>query len=420
MVKQNTKKNIALITMPFIICFLMIWNFFWSDNNRLRINPFIFWPIVAAISLVTIFSQKVKINTYVKISLLSFLWCIFSSLFTPSWDVGVSFILEILLYFIAVRLFTKKNIDYVNIAYGFCVVHMLLLLMQVFLPSIFYSIVGLISSPAKIVLLQKNASNGIFYGFTGQTSTIAFYLLFGLAISLFKLTKGKGYNYLFLIMSILFEVSLLLTNRRGGTLVSLIIILVFIVLDKRRVAIKAVVLLLLLGLFLFIGLDRIPGLAGIINKFQITSERNNILSGRTLFWDYCINIFKSHPVFGDGFGSFAQNTQFEVETAHNSYLQELSELGIIGSIIFFAPHFYTFFLSLKIYFSKKVSLGIKKYILFAILMQLMFLIFAVFEGVYETPVLYVFIFLVEYAVVDKYLCFKEKGALYEYSYSYCR
>ena len=417
---QKTKKHIYVISATSVLCFLMIWQFFWSDNSSLRFNPYLFWPLMAAASLIAVASRKVKISLYSKMIIFSLVWCSVSSLFSPSWISGIAFLLEILLYFIAVKLFTNKGIEFTKIAYGFCIAHMFLLLLQVFAPFVFYFFVGLISGSSKVALLKENAGNGIFYGFTGQTSTIAFYLVFGLIISLYNFAKGKKLNYFFLLFGILFEISLLLTNRRGGTLISLAVIAFFVFLDKRKLSLKISLAIVIALVLMAIGLDRIPGFKGIVEKFQITSERNNSLSGRTQFWDYCIETFKAKPIFGSGFYSFSQNTQFEVETAHNSYLQKMAEIGIVGTMVFFVPHIYTLFISFRMFFSNKENSNEKKYMLLMILLQLSFLLFAIFEGVFETPILFVFIFLIEYAVVDKYKAFKKKGFLYENSCVNCR
>lgn len=418
---QMTKKRVYTITTSSVLCFLMIWQFFWSDNNHLRFNPYIFWPMMALASFVAIaLLQKTKTSKYTMLVVFSLVWCSASSFINSTWTTGVVFILEILLYFIAVKLFANQGIEFTRIAYGFCIAHMVLLLAQVLIPSFFYFLVEFISGTSKVVLLRENANNGVFYGFTGQTSTIAFYLIFGLIISLYYFTKGKSLNYLFLLLGILFEVSLLLTNRRGGTLLSLAIIIIFIILDRRRLTFKIGLITALVAVVLIIGLDRIPGFKGIVTKFQLTSERNNLFSGRTLFWDYCIETFKQKPLFGSGFGSFSQSSRFQVETAHNSYVQKLAELGIVGTIFFFAPHVYSLFVSLKMFLAKDEKIDAKKYMIFAILLQLAFFFFAIFEGVFETPILYVFIFLIEHTVVDKYRDFKKKRSFYENRHSYCR
>lgn len=35
------------VTLDQIVAFLVVWEFFWSDNLHLRIYPYIFWPMVS-------------------------------------------------------------------------------------------------------------------------------------------------------------------------------------------------------------------------------------------------------------------------------------------------------------------------------------------------------------------------------------
>ena len=396
----NGKRRGLVITFPLVLSFFILWQFFWSDNSYLRLNPYIFWPIVAAFSFIVCFNKGIVLDKYTKLTILSFITCILFSLFSSSKLDGILFVVEISLYFFAVLLVKYYNIDYIKITYGFCILHMVFLFMQRIIPSLFYSIVRFFSSSTAL-LLQQNAGIGAYYGFTGQTSTIAFYLLFGLVISLYYLTKKKKINCLFLIMAALFELAILLTNRRGALIVSIMIILVLLFLDRRNLLLKVFIVSVVLTLLFVIGVENIPGVKEIIAKFNNYQERNDLLSGRSVFWNYCIEMFKSSPLFGKGFGSFVQYSNFEVTTAHNSYVQKLGEMGLIGSVLFFAPHLYTLFVSIRGYISKGSSLEEKKYMLFGFLFLMIFFAEAIFEGIFETPILFVIIFMIEQNIVLK-------------------
>lgn len=401
--RQNKKEINPLISfLPVVICFLILWQFFWFDNSHLRFSPYVFWPVVAFISLVSLLSSNFLKNakTYLKIIAFSFIWCLISVLFTPSKYDGVLFLAELLLYFFACAFVVNKKIDYIKIVYVLCFLHMVLLLSQRFLPSIFYTFVGLISGPSTVSILQHNANSGIYYGFTGQTSTISFYLIVGLIISLYNITKNKKIDFKYIVLAFIFGLSILLTNRRGALIFSLALILLFLLMDRRKLAIKLVIIAMIVFVVLAIGMNNIPGVKEIINKFEVYNERNDLLSGRTAFWNYCIEMFESKPVFGAGFNSFTNYSDFEVNTAHNSYIQKLGEMGIVGTIVFFLPHLYTFGLSILLYFSRKTDFKTKKYMLLMILFQSFFFMEAVFEGFYETPIFYVFIFLIEMSIIS--------------------
>jgi O-antigen ligase len=77
------------------------------------------------------------------------------------------------------------------------------------------------------------------------------------------------------------------------------------------------------------------------------------LVGRVLFYKRAVDLFWESPIFGIGFGRYndpltdcsmqldnllcvmeASDTYFLEKNAHNSYLQYLSELGIVGFVLF--------------------------------------------------------------------------------------
>ncbi len=61
--------------------------------------------------------------------------------------------------------------------------------------------------------------------------------------------------------------------------------------------------------------------------------------GRTVLWRAALNEFDAHPIFGDGAGSFQRwwyahrTSPYEVEDAHNLYVQTLGELGLVGGAL---------------------------------------------------------------------------------------
>lgn len=416
--RQNKNSDSLISLLPITLCFLILWQFFWFDNSNLRFSPYVFWPIVAFLSFISLIASNFykNLKTYLRIVAFSFAWCLLSSLFTPNKTDGLLFLAEILLYFFACAFVINKRINFIKIVYILCFAHMILLLSQRFLPSTFYTFVGLISGSSTVSILQHNANSGIYYGFTGQTSTISFYLIAGLVISLYYITRNKRVDFKYIIFAFVFGLSILLTNRRGALVFSLALILLFLLMDRRKLTIKLLIILSLAMIILIIGINNIPGVKEIIYKFEIYNERNDLLSGRTAFWNYCIEMFKSKPVFGSGFNSFIHYSAFDVTTAHNSYIQKLGEMGIVGTFVFFLPHLYSFGLSLFLYFSKKTDFKTKKYVFLMILFQSFFFMEAVFEGFYETPIFYVPIFLIEMSVVATHKTSHVKGIVFDESY----
>ena len=133
----------------------------------------------------------------------------------------------------------------------------------------------------------------------------------------------------------------------------------------------------------------------LFSKAEHYQNTSDALSGRGDLWDMAFQQFQSSPLFGNGFGSFVQLSKTDLPSAHNSYLQKLSELGIIGTIVFFAPFFQAFANSLKFALNRKGNVTDKKLFLALLLVQVYFFIGSLSEGIFETPILFVLLFTVQ-------------------------
>jgi len=102
--------------------------------------------------------------------------------------------------------------------------------------------------------------------------------------------------------------------------------------------------LLLLVLALYQGVDTT------IDRFAL----DDLLSeNRPVYWSNVVGIVKDFPLFGTGFGVFADvypayekigSSEMALVHAHNEYLEFLSELGVIGSFFLFGLIFYLVYL----------------------------------------------------------------------------
>jgi O-antigen ligase len=78
-----------------------------------------------------------------------------------------------------------------------------------------------------------------------------------------------------------------------------------------------------------------------LSLFNSTFGRDETLTGRTQVWQALVPMAMGQPVLGYGFGSFwtiARQELYEINFAHNGYLDILLTLGIVGLA------FYTFWL----------------------------------------------------------------------------
>jgi len=120
--------------------------------------------------------------------------------------------------------------------------------------------------------------------------------------------------------------ALYLTNSRGAMLALLASVFTYLVLRFRSM--KGVVVGLALAAVLMV--------FGPSRMAQMSAGEDSAY-GRVEAWYAGFQMFKSNPVFGVGKGMF---TDFHELTAHNSFVQVLAELGVVGAFFFLGMFFY--------------------------------------------------------------------------------
>lgn len=93
----------------------------------------------------------------------------------------------------------------------------------------------------------------------------------------------------------------------------------------------------------FVGSDNFNLVDTVISRFEDSADDNG--SGRTIIWKYYFNNFSEHPIWGIGINSSRSHNILkyaEEHYAHNTYLEVLSESGIIGFTAFMLLIFSSF------------------------------------------------------------------------------
>ena len=138
-------------------------------------------------------------------------------------------------------------------------------------------------------------------------------------------------------------VAFLLTQSRGGVVgMGVGVLAAIAVAGRRRGAVVATVTLALAVSVLYLGLLSPAGVA-----HRLTDLSSSQSSGRTDSWTIAYDVFRANPFVGVGLGAFqvaqlsyvsSVNLQFPQQildqqlVSHNTYLDTLSELGLIGML----------------------------------------------------------------------------------------
>ena len=260
----------------------------------------------------------------------------------------------------------------------FCIVHLVCIYLQVFFPYIYKSVVlPLLPAYVQNDIWEQMTYNSSYYGFTVQTSMTAMYMTFGAIMAVVN-AKHEGNRFkktIYITLTLLFVTGVLFATRRGSFL-AIMLILAYIYFDtsKSKVS-RAVLLLIVVLLLVYFGIDKIPGMQGMLDKFSRLS--GNTLNGRQNTWRIAIDNLWNYPLFGYGVGG--ANAASGGSSVDNAYIAVLTERGIIGTIVFFTPYLHAF---IKTYNRKKKSITTSKTVEVSFYFQLLFVIMSFMENYY--------------------------------------
>lgn len=238
------------------------------------------------------------------------------------------------------------------------------------------------------------------YGGTigSDVSLTAFGLVFGLyALLLLKKAIKSISLYIFGALQFL---GLLLLGRRGELLVFLFTVCLYIVywfyhknrniLNFKKILLYFGIALLIVVVIIGILFITIPedysGGNRLIEMISDIKRGEDISNGRFVLYGIAIGLFVSNPVFGIGWGKFADfailSGNTHVRNVHCVYLQLLTETGIVGTTIIVYSLFHIFIQSLKML---KSGFSNDYAIRFGVLVQIFFLLNMIMDNSFLLP-----------------------------------
>jgi len=375
--RRITPKKLQLAT---VVTFIILWHFFFASSFVLRLNPKIFWPVVFVISIGTALYNKAQISgAELEILAFSFVGLILCFLAAEPWTAVSNEIYFFIYLCVAAMMarYTSGEIIRKQILF-FCIVHLICIYLQVLLPSVYKSVVlPLLPAYAHSDILYQMTYNSSYYGFTVQTSITAMYMTFGAIVAAVnaKHEERKLQKIIYIILILLFVTGILFVTRRGSFL-AIMLILAYIYFDTSRSKVSRVILLIVGILFLlYFGIDKIPGMQGMLDKFNRLS--GNMMNGRQNIWEIALDNLWNYPLFGYGVGR--ANVTGGGGSVDNAYIAILVERGIIGTIVFFIPYLHALIQS---HSRRKKRVIASKSVETAFYFQLLFLIMSFMENYY--------------------------------------
>lgn len=222
--------------------------------------------------------------------------------------------------------------------------------MQWFLPSVYYSILSIILPSSVVSAIKGRLVAGYYTGFCREVSYSMFFIVIGLGIYIFKMIQHKNgilSAQIKRFLGILFLLGALILSGKRATLLFFVVTIFTILFIKSRDRLKFFKYMAwCIGFIIVIYLtyplwSKIPSLARIVELLEFISEDDlvGITNGRIAIYEKAIELWKSNPIYGIGWGNFkysiSESIWYSGFDVHNCYLQILCETGIIGAVFYY-------------------------------------------------------------------------------------
>ena len=333
----------------FFFCVLMEKNEFLARLNYLQ------WPILFMLTTILLIRLSFKnriINDFIFTWAIAFTLWVLSSLILA---INSGKVLEDVKYLIKIIVILGYGIYILkkDQSIKFLVLSMIfstLISISMILPNIVISGESQILSRAQIII------RGVEVNTNQVCPSIAFAVIF--LMYQIKICKKMSYKILYFFMAALFVMTILFLGARGSLLIVLIGIMLSALSGSGKSVIRNVIFAFILIIIMLIMVMNIPFLYEAIGN-RIVDTVNLILGNtyvsenqksdnfRMMLISNGWNMFLKRPLLGYGSGNYASINLVEFDVkyySHNNYIELLTGLGIVGTIIYYLFHFRLIFL----------------------------------------------------------------------------
>ncbi len=215
-----------------------------------------------------------------------------------------------------------------------------------------------------------------------NSNEIAFWMVCAEMMSFYKAyVKGKTEYY---ILVIVFLIVVIVSSSRKSTVSAIVAPLVMMLLTTRKKYKAFQILLMLLAMVTVIYLimtdDHLYSVIGrrfnsMMNYFsEDTLKTDSSISKRNSYITVAQDMFRQSPIFGKGMANFAKLIDWDYGMkkvySHNNYWQILSELGIVGFVLYYSFYVFVIIKLIKNFFVNKSRIAIMYLTFMAMLLVL--------------------------------------------------
>lgn len=262
---------------------------------------------------------------------------------------------------------------------------------QILVPSVYNTYIATFFKNTNDILYWANGYG--YVGFTYQLGVTAIILIYFEGIVIYSEFDNSSKKSILLLLII---VCIFLTGKRAIALLSISLPVIGMLL-RNRVASKrnfyilaAVSVLGVLVCFLAMNAELFTD-SKVLGRFASTiidmKNGQDISSHRSILYSDAIQLFTNNKLWGIGLGQYKELSQFGTDV-HNSYLQVLCEMGIIGFVCYIVPLLVNFVSCIK-----KNRYKDNKYLKIALFIQLFFILYGLTGNVSVNEFCFVFYFI---------------------------
>ena len=187
-----------------------------------------------------------------------------------------------------------------------------------------------------VQIAQTNFGEEVVTFFSAQgVNTAVLFVILGV-VACFTKGLGKKHDYLYFILAVVLSVLAISSRCRMGILVVLLVDVAMSLLLALKTKNERILLFTMFAtLLIAVGLTLLsPWFKQLLAKIVFLKEG---LSGREKLWALSVELFKKAPIFGAGFrldeAYVFNNGAITVLLAHNTFLQWIACVGIVGTLI---------------------------------------------------------------------------------------
>ena len=244
-------------------------------------------------------------------------------------------------------------------------------------------------------------SNGYgFAGFTYQLGVTAIILIYFESVVLYNDFKNQKTKIILLIFIV---ICIFLTGKRAVALLAVLLPIMVLLLgkcvtSKRAFNILAIMSIVGVLVYFFISNAELFIDSKILGRFANTiidmESGRDFSSHRSILYSDAIRLFNNNKVFGIGLGQYKELSQFGTDV-HNTYLQVLCEMGLVGFVCYLLP------LVVNVYECiKRNRIEDNKYLKISLFFQLFYIIYGFTGNVSVNEFCYIFYYFAISMVIN--------------------